>query len=208
MLYDYYGTDFNSFRYISHYGVIGMKWGVRRFQNPDGSLKAAGKGRYDGEPMPKSQLGKVTNSKETGSKTFTKRHTSLSSDIRRSLIETRTNQRDALDRRNIAMENRGYVFDGEKYTYVGSASTREGRRLKYEAEKKLRRMEATSAGRQKLNQMSKEVRAGTRNAIGASEYRKTLREIDRKNNSFSSKMIGSKRSILIKDLDSSKYRYN
>ena len=32
---------------ISHYGVLGMKWGVRRYQNEDGSLKAAGKKHYD-----------------------------------------------------------------------------------------------------------------------------------------------------------------
>ena len=40
-------------RYISsandelmHYGVQGMKWGVRRYQNPDGTLTAEGKARY------------------------------------------------------------------------------------------------------------------------------------------------------------------
>ena len=31
---------------LKHYGVIGMKWGVRRYQNPDGSLTAAGKKKY------------------------------------------------------------------------------------------------------------------------------------------------------------------
>lgn len=32
--------------YLAHHGIKGMKWGVRRYQNEDGTLTAAGKKRY------------------------------------------------------------------------------------------------------------------------------------------------------------------
>lgn len=37
--------------FIEHHGILGMKWGVRRYQNADGSLTDAGKKRYGlGDP--------------------------------------------------------------------------------------------------------------------------------------------------------------
>ena len=31
--------------YLQHHGILGMKWGIRRYQNTDGSLTAEGKKR-------------------------------------------------------------------------------------------------------------------------------------------------------------------
>lgn len=35
-----------NYDYLEHHGILGQKWGIRRYQNKDGSLTAAGKGRY------------------------------------------------------------------------------------------------------------------------------------------------------------------
>lgn len=41
-VYYLYNTEEN---YLAHHGIKGQKWGVRRFQNPDGSLTPAGEKR-------------------------------------------------------------------------------------------------------------------------------------------------------------------
>lgn len=45
---EYYANQNDYRSYLQHFGIQGMKWGVRRYQNPDGSLTEAGKKRYGG----------------------------------------------------------------------------------------------------------------------------------------------------------------
>ena len=40
---------------LTHHGTLGMKWGVRRYQNKDGSLTKAGKKRYAKEEAVKNK---------------------------------------------------------------------------------------------------------------------------------------------------------
>ena len=43
---DYRAYVENDYNALYHFGIKGQKWGIRRYQNPDGSLTAAGKARY------------------------------------------------------------------------------------------------------------------------------------------------------------------
>lgn len=46
---------------LAHHGILGQKWGIRRFQSEDGSLTNAGKKRYGGEGFVSRTTPKIPN---------------------------------------------------------------------------------------------------------------------------------------------------
>lgn len=71
---------------LIHYGVLGMKWGVRRYQNKDGTLTAAGKLRRKNR-----SLGIRNESGSIRPKTFLNKEKQLESD-RKTLEKLKNNQ--------------------------------------------------------------------------------------------------------------------
>lgn len=51
--------------FVEHHGILGMKWGIRRYQNEDGSLTPAGRERYYGTDGGLTKKGKKLLKKET-----------------------------------------------------------------------------------------------------------------------------------------------
>ena len=52
---------------LKHHGILGMKWGVRRYQNKDGSLTAAGKKRLKNGENDDADSTKASGNKKGGS---------------------------------------------------------------------------------------------------------------------------------------------
>lgn len=53
---------------LYHHGVKGMKWGIRRYQNKDGTLTSAGKERYDDESAKDGKATKSATSRKSRSR--------------------------------------------------------------------------------------------------------------------------------------------
>lgn len=52
----YYIATKNDTNYLIHHGVKGMHWGIRRYQNPDGTLTSEGRAKYRSNSKFKSKV--------------------------------------------------------------------------------------------------------------------------------------------------------
>ena len=82
--------------YLEHHGVVGQKWGVRRYQNKDGKLTSSGKKHL-------SPISKTGIKSKTKSKTKSKQEKEKAAEEKRNtLAEKRQRKKDYKNRRKLS----------------------------------------------------------------------------------------------------------
>ena len=62
---------------LEHFGILGMKWGVRRYQNEDGTLTEEGKKRYGTDKIPESETWKKQDAERLSDEELNRRNSRL-----------------------------------------------------------------------------------------------------------------------------------
>ena len=100
---------------LYHHGILGQKWGVRRFQNPDGSLTEEGKRRYGLVRDTISGAQSALNSSKNAYESFSKLKKSKSIDL--SSMSDAELQR-AVNRMNLERTYKSMTFSESGKNYV------------------------------------------------------------------------------------------
>ena len=120
--------------YLAHHGTKGQRWGVRRFQNSDGSLTAAGKLRYSVDNVGRSISKKVDPKSEAKLK---KRQIKEDAKLERLKIKEAA-KNEKLEKKKSHISNKEYVktLSDEKLKAINNRDIAENTWLKNHPEKK------------------------------------------------------------------------
>lgn len=102
---------YNNDEYLAHHGILGMKWGIRRYQNKDGTLTPEGRKRYgDTDSSNESVDAKKARVLKSRSATELYKHADLFSDTELKQAYDRLNLEANIKRLAPAPVNRGEKF--------------------------------------------------------------------------------------------------
>lgn len=109
---------------LAHYGVLGMKWGQRRYQNADGSLTAAGKEHYGYQSHATKKYERKANKAMTKAAKYAKKHgiKSVEEGQQNGYLNKQANKYATyMTRRNRSAELDRLEQEGAKHVSVGKA---------------------------------------------------------------------------------------
>lgn len=116
--------DSSNDEYLEHFGILGMKWGVRRYQNYDGTLTNAGRKRYEKENRLKT---KHEYASANATSEFSKNRHSAKAEMYKNSIEKFDKSSKARNRaytkatKNIDLSGTSLLYDYDGYTVTSDA---------------------------------------------------------------------------------------
>ena len=124
--------------YLAHHGVKNQRWGVRRFQNPDGSLTAAGKLRYSVGNGGRSISKKVDPKSAAKLKKRQVKETAKLERLKIKEAAKNEKRKEKLEKKKSHMTNKEYVktLSDEKLKAINNRDIAENTWLKNHPEKK------------------------------------------------------------------------